>query len=212
MTLVSDIISNMKILYILVLITSFACSTGKEPFGHPSGLVIDEISSSKWTYLVRQNLLQLSQVYDLTPFLFTKKIQIESKVIPHSHPVLTLNTRFAERPSQLLALFLNQQFHWWLKLHPEQTSAAILELKKSLPNAPETLSLGKDSTFLKILAGQLEAMALEYYLGHQETQKILTDKIMQEKQDPWIYKVILARGDELKTLLRGHRLLPTPLH
>jgi hypothetical protein len=31
--------------------------------------------------------------YDLNPYIFTTKIAIQSMVIPHSHPVLTLNTR-----------------------------------------------------------------------------------------------------------------------
>jgi hypothetical protein len=184
----------------------------KESSGHPSGLMINEINPSKWTFLVKQNLLQIAQVYDLTPFLFTKTIQVESKVVPHSHPILTLNTRFAESPSHLLALFLNQQFHWWLSLHHKETSIAIHELKKNLPNAPETQSLGKDSTYLKILAAQLEAMALDYYLGIKESKKILSEKISKEKQDPWVYKVILTRSNEFKNILRANGLLPGPLH
>jgi hypothetical protein len=44
--------------------------------------------------------------------LFTSKILVEEKSIPHSHPILTLNTRNTE-PLFLLETFIHEQFHWF---------------------------------------------------------------------------------------------------
>jgi hypothetical protein len=189
-----------------------SCSTTLESPQHPSGLVINEINPNKWTLLVKQNLLQLSQVYDIAPFIFTKTIHIESKVIPRSHPVLTLNTRFAESPKKLLAVFLNQEFQWWLKLNEARTLLGIQELKKIAPKAPITEALGKDSTYLKMLAAQLEVMALELYLGAEEKKKLLSEKISIDKQDPWIYKFVQSNEEILKKILQTQKLLPPPLN
>ena len=35
-------------------------------------------------------------IYDLHKWLFTRDVLIQSGVIPHSHPVLTLNTRYLD--------------------------------------------------------------------------------------------------------------------
>jgi non-ribosomal peptide synthetase component F len=59
-------------------------------------------------------LSALVQSYDLRAWTFTRTVRIEEGVIPHSHPVLTLNTRHLEDREQLLALFLHEQIHWFL--------------------------------------------------------------------------------------------------
>ena len=46
------------------------------------------------------------------PPIFTDKVLIEAKVVPHSHPVLTLNTRNTD-PLLILATFVHEQFHWF---------------------------------------------------------------------------------------------------
>ncbi|MGH7553150.1 MAG: hypothetical protein ACREMQ_09020, partial [Longimicrobiales bacterium] len=35
--------------------------------------------------------------YDLTPWLYTRRILISGGEIPHSHPVLTINTEYVDR-------------------------------------------------------------------------------------------------------------------
>lgn len=43
---------------------------------------------------------------------FTSQIIIDEKSIPHSHPVLTLNTRNSE-PLFILKTLVHEQFHWF---------------------------------------------------------------------------------------------------
>jgi hypothetical protein len=51
--------------------------------------------------------------YDLDRDIFTNDIIIEKMSIPHSHPVLTLNTRTIDDPNLYLATFVHEQIHWF---------------------------------------------------------------------------------------------------
>lgn len=44
--------------------------------------------------------------------VFTEDIIVEKGVVPHSHPVLTLNTRSSDERSVLFVL-VHEQFHWY---------------------------------------------------------------------------------------------------
>lgn len=65
---------------------------------------------------IREQLLCLLRKYDLGKWLFTREIRIEEGATPHSHPVLTLNTRHLGDDSLLLASFIHEQLHWHLLL------------------------------------------------------------------------------------------------
>lgn len=40
----------------------------------------------------KDQLLQLLEQYSLDKWLYTEQVQIKERTIPHSHPILTLNT------------------------------------------------------------------------------------------------------------------------
>ena len=48
--------------------------------------------------------------------IFTDEIIIEEGSVPHSHPVLTLNTRNTN-PILVLETFVHEQFHWFAQTH-----------------------------------------------------------------------------------------------
>jgi hypothetical protein len=52
--------------------------------------------------------------YDIP--IFTENVIIEKKSIPHSHPVLTLNTR-TDDPLIILKTLIHEQFHWFEAEH-----------------------------------------------------------------------------------------------
>jgi hypothetical protein len=62
---------------------------------------------------VRTRLLRLRREFDLTPFEYTRRVRIAPLEIPHSHPVLTLNTR-TEDDHALLCTYIHEQMHWYL--------------------------------------------------------------------------------------------------
>lgn len=197
----------------LILIFSFllwGCAT-KTQESAPLGLEIVEITPNKWTAITKQNMLHLAQVYDLRPFLFTKKIHLQSQVIPHSHPVLTINTRNAENPKKLLSVWLHEELHWWAVQNAKNVNLAIRELKKIYPNAPVTKSSGANSTFLHLIVCHLELKALGFYVGDKESREIITDVMKKDKIYPWIYYQILYKDHAIKRIVRKYKLIPPPL-
>ncbi len=197
----------------LILISSlllWGCAT-KKPESAPLGLEIVEITPNKWTAITKQNMLHLAQVYDLRPFLFTKKIHLQSQVIPHSHPVLTINTRNAENPKKLLSVWLHEELHWWTVQNSKNVNLAIRELKKIYPNAPATKSSGANSTFLHLIVCHLELKALGFYVGDKESREIITDVMKKDKIYPWIYYQILYKDHAIKRIVRKYKLIPPPL-
>lgn len=63
--------------------------------------------------------------------IFTTKVIIETKVIPHSHPVLTINTRLTD-PLSVLNVFVHEQFHWFAQTHPRYNEC--IEYLKKYPD------------------------------------------------------------------------------
>lgn len=202
----------MKVTLLIFCLGIFlsGCSSNEIRDVHPSGLIVKEIEPNKWTMITRQNLLHLAQVYDLSPFLFTKKIHIQSEVIPHSHPVLTISTRHAENPKKILSVFLHEELHWWLSKNPQTSSQALKELKKIYPKAPAT-GASKDSTYTHLLVCFLELKAMEYYLGKKEAREVITQIMKKDKIYPWVYYQILYKDFAVKKVIQKYKLLPPPL-
>lgn len=204
----------MRILsFLLIMLVASSCATKPAPKPVPPLLTIIELHPNRWTALTRQNLDHLMQVYDLKPFLFTNVVHIQSRVIPHSHPVLTLNSRHAEAPNKLLAVFLHEQLHWWLEPKSQEVDLAIKDLKKIYPKLP-TAGVASDphSTYLHLVVCFLEYRALAHYLGKKETTKIFKEIIEVEKVYPWIYTQVLTRYLDLRKIAVKYKLEPAPIN
>ncbi len=50
--------------------------------------------------------------------IFTDTILVEKGVVPHSHPILTLNARLKDE-RLILATLVHEQFHWYVQNHPK---------------------------------------------------------------------------------------------
>src|SRR5690606_20863096 len=59
-----------------------------------SALVIDVAEGTTAEEQTRQQLQRITTELDLSRWLFTRRVRIEAMAIPHSHPVLTVNTRY----------------------------------------------------------------------------------------------------------------------
>ena len=51
--------------------------------------------------------------FDLTPWVFTRRVLIDGQVPPHSHPVLTIGYGDHGDDNLLLSNFVHEQLHWW---------------------------------------------------------------------------------------------------
>lgn len=194
-----------RFLLILFTLSLFSCSTETPKRVYEDVIEITEINPNRLTALTKQNLFHLAKVYDLKPFLYTKKIQVQSYVIPHSHPVLTLNTRNAEKPNQLLSTWLHEEFHWWTTANKNEVDRAIAELKKTYPKI-------NHSSYLHLIVCYLEHKALVHYLGKQEAHEVINGLVEVDKIYPWIYGQVLQKNKSIGDVLKKHKLIPPPLN
>jgi len=157
-------------------------------------------------------MLGLVSEYNLEPYLYTKKINIQSRVISHSHPVLTLNTRNAEFPQKILSTWLHEELHWWAEMNRESVEKAIFDLRILYPVLPQVGGARNDySTYLHLVVCFLEYKAVSLYLGEIKAREILLEFVTVDKIYPWIYTQILNRTQEIENVVKSRKLLPEGL-
>lgn len=107
--------------------------------------------------------------YDLSPYLFTKSVKIKPNVIPHSHPMLTLNTFWNDSPNHLLSTFLHEQIHWFLNWSSPQAYRSVhhtfMEWYPSVPTDRSQTASNVFSTYLHLAVCWLELQGVKRYLG-----------------------------------------------
>ncbi len=198
----------MKCLLLLLLILNFVSCSSKRLDQVPA-IVITEVNPNKWTYLTKQNMLQLAQVYDLSPFLYTNKILVQSNVISTAFPVMTLNTKYSEEPKNILSMWLREEFHWWIRQNKVNADLAVKELKKIYPKVP--IPRGSHSIHLHIIACYLEFKALEHYLGPKEARNVTQQIMKKDKLYSWVYYQILYKNFAIEKIIEKYQLLPPSL-
>ena len=172
---------------------------------------VTEIDPDRQTALTKQNFFQLVQIFDLSPFLYTSRLSIEKNVAPRSHPVLTLNTKFANSPHKLLAQWLHQEFHWWANSHPGNIRKAIIDLKKIYPQVPKTIQETEKLVYLHFIINYLELRSLEKYLGHKEALKVMREMMKEENHYLWVYETVIMQSETVKKVIDANKLMPPGL-
>ena len=158
--------------------------------------------------LERQGRSQLERIlatYDLSRWFFTRTVQIQSGVIPHSHPVLTLNTNSLTNDTIKLKSFIHEQLHWFLSRHHAATDSATTEVLQLYPHVPSESTGGAadpQSTYLHLLLGVLELDALQELFGEATARRSLGRTPFYT----WIYREVLERPEPIRNILRKYRL------
>ncbi len=160
----------------------------------------------------QRQLERLLALYDVSPWVFTNKIVIDSdrSVVPHSHPVLTLSTRHFKDDELLLATFIHENLHWFMEAHPQEVEKAVADLKVMFPKVPVGYpegAQGERSTYEHLLVGTLEYDAVKPFLGELRARQVID--FWTTDHYTWIYRTILERGRDLRGVLRKHGLNPT---
>ena len=122
-------------------------------------------------------LLALLARYDLSRWRFIDAIHIERRVVPHSRPILTLNTRHLDDDGLLLATYLHEQLHWYLEKHAEGSMRVIEELRARYPQPPVGFPDGAEdefSSYAHYIVCYLEWRALVDVVGEAEDTRIFT--------------------------------------
>ncbi len=158
-----------------------------------------------------QALRDLRLQFDLARFEFTRDVRIAPLEFPHSHPVLTLNTRVAGHPDALLAVYLHEQMHWYLAEHrAAETDSALSALNMAYPEAPraadEPGARDDASVYLHLVINWLEVSALTACLGRARADQVVRCAPVY----PWCYATVLRDWDGLEAILAGHGIAPLP--
>jgi hypothetical protein len=155
----------------------------------------------------RYQLCALLQRHSLDRWQFTDVVRIEQGAIPHSHPVLTLNTYLLGDDARLLAVYVHEQLHWFCHHHEAASNRAINDLRAVYPVVPVGLPEGAKSEFssyLHLAIGYLECAALIELLGPGEARRVLEGWTYYT----WIYDTVLRDFDTIGAIVERHNLLP----
>ncbi|HSA57595.1 MAG TPA: hypothetical protein VLE53_17915 [Gemmatimonadaceae bacterium] len=157
-----------------------------------------------------QNQLErILRAWNLERWLFTRTARIQSRVIPHSHPVLTLNTQYIDNDTAQVATFIHEQLHWFLNSKPAARDSALADLRRLYPRAPAGPAEGgaRDaySTYLHLLVCMLEFESVRALFDEDTARRVLGGW----QHYGWIYREVLERPEPIRRVLRA-RGLDTP--
>jgi hypothetical protein len=157
----------------------------------------------------KAQLERLLKTYDHSRWIFTSSIEIDDTQRPHSHPVLTLSTRHLKDDELLNATFAHEQFHWWAERKAEATRQVLAELRIMFPKVPAGAPEGADdenSTCLHLIVCSLEYSALKDLYGDLKARQVM--EFWANDHYKWIYRTVLERQPEIRSLLFKHGVLP----
>ncbi len=197
----------MKTLYILLLL--IILTTGYS-LAQNNQLNIKLTNQDTLEIQTKNQLLKLISTYDIKKWIYTKEIVIESgyQLIPHSHPILTLNTRHLKDDDLMLSTFIHEQLHWFISNH-KLKDELLVQLKSMYPNPkidfPEG-SGGEIDTYFHIIICYLEYKALKKLFGELRAYQIMI--FWQQDHYKWVYRTVLDDQTKLEKLVRIFNITP----
>ena len=151
-------------------------------------------------------LKKLLKEYDLSKWVFTKDVIIEQFAIPHSHPVLTLSTRYGEeQKNDLLATFIHEQLHWYVEEKKDAEKTAIEEFRKKYKDVPYGNRAGardEYSTYLHLIVCYLEYRSMADLIGEEEAKQLMWNYTHYT----WVYNKIIEDADYISKVLKKNGL------
>lgn len=169
-------------------------------------LTIELAEGSESEKAAHDQVLRLVDRFDIDRWMFTDTVLIDdSQWIPHSHPVLTLNSRYLDDDLSQLATLLHEQFHWYAVSRQNRIDAAISEFRLLFPDVPSGLAGARDdySTYLHLIICDLELAAMQKLVGDAEARRVLGEW----KHYTWIYNHVL-HNSAVRMINERHDLTP----
>jgi hypothetical protein len=153
----------------------------------------------------KSTLETLLDAYVLAPYTFTTRVRIDENAIAHSHPVLTLSTRFMVRTLDgMLADYLHEQLHWYVAGRRRQSRRANAEWRAMFGKVPRRSGGGaktRRSTLLHLTVNWLELDALKRVIGDDRAAEVLQAKA-NGKIYPWVYRQVRDSNGRLADVLK----------
>jgi len=205
-----------------ILVAASLCMAS--PARAQSGTQTDIVFTQEKKDEARQQLRRILSAYTLDPWIVTQEVRIEAGVDPHSHPILTLNTRYLDDDEMQLSIFLHEQAHWFVSrsVRPfppeddEEPQAVIKDLRALYPHPPSAADYG---AFVHLLVGWIELDAMAELIGEQEARQLLKRKIEQVAEAPlseadreyrWYNTRVLEDTEQIGAVVARHGLVITP--
>jgi len=164
-------------------------------------------TGDRFEVAAQEQLERILKSYNLSKWIFTKSVIIERGVIPHSHPVLTLNSRHLDNDLLQLSTFVHEQIHWHLVAKSREADQAIEELRgtyTTVPTEPPSGAGTQDSTYLHLLVNYLEYQAMKELVGTGKAKEVF--EFWAKDHYTWIYKTLLADEDKIRLIVDKHKL------
>ncbi len=175
---------------------------------------IDLSEARRGAEAARDLLLDLRARHDLSKWEYTDNIRIAPNERPHSHPVLTLNSRYVlqAEPDEdaFLCCYLHEQIHWGLTLHRlSETTIAVERFREVYPDAhtgPPDTAADQYSTYLHLAVNWLEIEAATEFIGRSRTESVARKSIHYK----WMYATVMEDRRRIEDILRSTNVLPFP--
>jgi hypothetical protein len=156
----------------------------------------------------KNQLERLIKQYNLSKWIFTKNILIDERTrIPHSHPVLTLNTNQLDDDLATLSTFIHEQIHWFEEANAKQRDKAIEELKAIYPEAPSGPPEGardRYSTYLHLIVCYLEYEGMKELVGAEKAKQVIEES--SKRYYKWVYRTVISEEGKLKAVMEKQGL------
>lgn len=194
-----------SIFYIAIFLKLMSCANISRSVASQN-IEIELYSNSINEIRAKDLLTHQINKYDLSKYAFTTKVFIQSGVIPHSHPVLTLNTRLINKPNFFLSTYLHEQLHWFFadKSKEDHVRQFVQKMKSYYPDAPVGGSNGgarnKYSTYLHLGLNLLEFDALKNFIGNRKAERVFQNKKVYKWINATVLKDYLKIRKELDSL------------
>lgn len=175
----------------------FAANPSSEP------LEITAVHGSQAEIATAEQLNRLVGQHEVDGWIFTTDIAIDETAIPHSHPMLTLHTRYLDDDDSLLATFLHEQFHWFLVEQEEAGEAAMNAFATLYPAIPVGYPDGaRDarSNQRHLIVCLLEFDAMTELVGEARARRVLEGYGHYQV----IYRIVLDDPEALRRVIREH--------
>ncbi len=148
----------------------------------------------------RDTLVRLVDIFALERYSPTQVVRVESGAIPHSHPVLTLNTAYRHDPIGLLASYLHEQMHWVLAkrgrlVDAESLKGGLEAAYPAMPVAPPDGAGDSASTYLHIAVCAVELDALVSLVGSAAAERVIRARAARFYRA--VYTLVLDRRIEI---------------
>ncbi|HVQ57022.1 MAG TPA: hypothetical protein VMS29_09720 [Pyrinomonadaceae bacterium] len=157
----------------------------------------------------KAQLERLIAAHDLTKWTFTRKVEIDEKAIPHSHPVLTMSARHIKDDELLLSTYVHEQIHSHLVNLSKETDEAIKELRVLFPKVPAGAPEGardENSTYLHLLVCYLEYRADRELMGELKAKQVI--EFWSTDHYNWVYRIVLERTRDIGNIAFKYKLVP----